>query len=172
MNWHLDQKRVSNYQQTCYVGWSKGHVHLICHFNNFSFYFALIPLVLSLSDLSFSLALSLIVFLACSLSSLQLSLSLPYLPLGLSSIVMVVHQLSTFGTSWSCYGRTQLGGDTQPEPEVDKKISTVHPRPVSLLHWSGKGMPWLWLDSKHSCPLDSLWAPYDLLRHSSLLSDS
>jgi hypothetical protein len=121
--------------QTRYVGRLKGHVRLTCHFNNFSSHFALIPLVLSLSDLSFSRALSLIIFLTCSLSSLQLSLSLSYLPLGLSSIVMVVHQLSTFGTSWSCYGRTRSGGDAQPEPEVNEKISTIHLRPVSLLHW-------------------------------------
>ncbi|CBI27064.3 unnamed protein product, partial [Vitis vinifera] len=48
----------------------------------------------------------------------------------------------------------------------------LHPGPVSLLHWSGKGKPWLRLDSKRPCPLDSLWAPYDLFRHASLISDS
>ncbi|KAF9604306.1 hypothetical protein IFM89_005632 [Coptis chinensis] len=38
----------------------------------------------------------------------------------------------------------------------------LHPGPVSLLHWSGSGKPWLRLDSNRPCPLDSLWAPYDL----------
>ncbi|KAL4558424.1 hypothetical protein LXL04_036624 [Taraxacum kok-saghyz] len=28
----------------------------------------------------------------------------------------------------------------------------LHPGPVSLLHWSGSGKPWLRLDSKQSCP--------------------
>ncbi|KAF5181169.1 galacturonosyltransferase-like, partial [Thalictrum thalictroides] len=48
-----------------------------------------------------------------------------------------------------------------------------HPGPVSLLHWSGKGKPWLRLDAKKPCPLDSLWAPYDLLhRESNTFADS
>ncbi|KZV53185.1 putative galacturonosyltransferase-like 1 [Dorcoceras hygrometricum] len=40
----------------------------------------------------------------------------------------------------------------------------LHPGPVSLLHWSGKGKPWARLDAGRPCPLDALWAPYDLLR--------
>ncbi|XP_073155317.1 probable galacturonosyltransferase-like 1 [Henckelia pumila] len=42
----------------------------------------------------------------------------------------------------------------------------LHPGPVSLLHWSGKGKPWARLDTGRPCPLDALWAPYDLLRSS------
>ncbi|XP_059455463.1 probable galacturonosyltransferase-like 3 [Corylus avellana] len=65
---------------------------------------------------------------------------------------------------WNQHG---LGGDN-----LEGLCRDLHSGPVSLLHWSGKGKPWLRLDSKRPCPLDSLWAPYDLFRHSSLLSDS
>ncbi|KAF4350642.1 hypothetical protein CsatB_019845 [Cannabis sativa] len=65
---------------------------------------------------------------------------------------------------WNQHG---LGGDN-----LVGLCRDLHPGHVSLLHWSGKGKPWLRLDSKRPCPLDSLWAPYDLFRHSSLFSDS
>lgn len=65
---------------------------------------------------------------------------------------------------WNQHG---LGGDN-----LEGLCRDLHPGPVSLLHWSGKGKPWLRLDSKRPCPLDSLWAPYDLYHHSSLFSDS
>lgn len=65
---------------------------------------------------------------------------------------------------WNQHG---LGGDN-----LKGLCRDLHPGPVSLLHWSGKGKPWLRLDSRRPCPLDSLWAPYDLLRHSSLFSDN
>ncbi|XAR65391.1 Polygalacturonate 4-alpha-galacturonosyltransferase [Bertholletia excelsa] len=65
---------------------------------------------------------------------------------------------------WNQHG---LGGDN-----LQGLCRDLHPGPVSLLHWSGKGKPWLRLDSKKPCPLDSLWAPYDLLRHAPLFSDS
>jgi lipopolysaccharide biosynthesis glycosyltransferase len=67
---------------------------------------------------------------------------------------------------WNQHG---LGGDN-----VEGLCRDLHPGPVSLLHWSGKGKPWLRIDSKKPCPLDSLWAPYDLFRHSSpsLFNDS
>nr|DAD35250.1 TPA_asm: hypothetical protein HUJ06_005890 [Nelumbo nucifera] len=42
-------------------------------------------------------------------------------------------------------------------------VRGVEHRPVSLLHWSGKGKPWLRLDSRRLCPLDSLWVPYAVL---------
>ncbi|KAI3760885.1 hypothetical protein L1987_51286 [Smallanthus sonchifolius] len=45
----------------------------------------------------------------------------------------------------------------------------LHPGPVSLLHWSGKGKPWVRLDENRACPLDALWAPYDLLQSSNVL---
>ncbi|CAI9276107.1 unnamed protein product [Lactuca saligna] len=64
---------------------------------------------------------------------------------------------------WNQHG---LGGDN-----VEGLCRDLHPGPVSLLHWSGKGKPWLRLDSKRACPLDGLWAPYDLVKHGSLISD-
>ncbi|KAL5700989.1 putative galacturonosyltransferase-like 7 [Ranunculus cassubicifolius] len=55
---------------------------------------------------------------------------------------------------WNQHG---LGGDN-----VRGSCRDLHPGPVSLLHWSGSGKPWIRLDSNRPCPLDSLWAPYDL----------
>jgi lipopolysaccharide biosynthesis glycosyltransferase len=55
---------------------------------------------------------------------------------------------------WNQHG---LGGDN-----VKGSCRPLHPGPVSLLHWSGEGKPWKRLDSQQPCPLDSLWAPYDL----------
>ncbi|GMI69453.1 galacturonosyltransferase-like 7 [Hibiscus trionum] len=58
---------------------------------------------------------------------------------------------------WNQHG---LGGDN-----VKGSCRDLHPGPVSLLHWSGSGKPWLRLDSNQPCPLDALWAPYDLYGH-------
>ncbi|GER44335.1 galacturonosyltransferase-like 7 [Striga asiatica] len=55
---------------------------------------------------------------------------------------------------WNQHG---LGGDN-----VKGSCRDLHAGPVSLLHWSGSGKPWLRLDSKQPCPLDLLWAPFDL----------
>ncbi|CAN6468584.1 unnamed protein product [Victoria cruziana] len=60
---------------------------------------------------------------------------------------------------WNQHG---LGGDN-----VRGSCRDLHPGPVSLLHWSGSGKPWNRLDSNRPCPLDSLWAPYDLYDPSS-----
>ncbi|KAK3030513.1 hypothetical protein RJ639_039543 [Escallonia herrerae] len=57
---------------------------------------------------------------------------------------------------WNQHG---LGGDNYRGLCRD-----LHPGPVSLLHWSGKGKPWARLDASRPCPLDALWAPYDLLK--------
>ncbi|KAL0350576.1 UNVERIFIED_CONTAM: putative galacturonosyltransferase-like 1 [Sesamum radiatum] len=57
---------------------------------------------------------------------------------------------------WNQHG---LGGDN-----FRGLCRDLHPGPVSLLHWSGKGKPWARLDANRPCPLDALWAPYDLLR--------
>ncbi|KAM7275299.1 hypothetical protein ACFE04_017165 [Oxalis oulophora] len=65
---------------------------------------------------------------------------------------------------WNQHG---LGGDN-----LQGLCRELHPGPVSLLHWSGKGKPWLRLDSKKPCPLDLLWAPYDLFVQSHSLADS
>ncbi|KAL7198830.1 hypothetical protein ACSBR2_021181 [Camellia fascicularis] len=59
---------------------------------------------------------------------------------------------------WNQHG---LGGDN-----IEGKCRSLHPGPISLLHWSGKGKPWLRLDSRKPCNVDHLWAPYDLY-HSS-----
>nr|GMD95620.1 probable galacturonosyltransferase-like 9 [Ipomoea batatas] len=57
---------------------------------------------------------------------------------------------------WNQHG---LGGDN-----VKGSCRSLHPGPVSLLHWSGKGKPWARLDDKKPCPLDYLWQPYDLYK--------
>ncbi|KAL0304966.1 UNVERIFIED_CONTAM: putative galacturonosyltransferase-like 9 [Sesamum calycinum] len=57
---------------------------------------------------------------------------------------------------WNQHG---LGGDN-----VAGSCRALHPGPVSLLHWSGKGKPWVRLDEKRPCPLDHLWEPYDLFK--------
>ncbi|KAF5193625.1 Galacturonosyltransferase [Thalictrum thalictroides] len=57
---------------------------------------------------------------------------------------------------WNQHG---LGGDN-----LEGKCRNLHPGPISLLHWSGKGKPWLRLDSRKPCNVDHLWAPYDLYR--------
>ncbi|KAG7024216.1 putative galacturonosyltransferase-like 1, partial [Cucurbita argyrosperma subsp. argyrosperma] len=57
---------------------------------------------------------------------------------------------------WNQHG---LGGDN-----IRGLCRNLHPGPVSLLHWSGKGKPWDRLDANRPCPVDSLWAPYDLLQ--------
>ncbi|KAI4351213.1 hypothetical protein L6164_005591 [Bauhinia variegata] len=60
---------------------------------------------------------------------------------------------------WNQHG---LGGDN-----FEGKCRSLHPGPISLLHWSGKGKPWLRLDSRKPCIVDRLWAPYDLYRTTS-----
>ncbi|KAM7514162.1 hypothetical protein LguiA_003745 [Lonicera macranthoides] len=57
---------------------------------------------------------------------------------------------------WNQHG---LGGDNYVGICRD-----LHPGPVSLLHWSGKGKPWVRLDEKRACPLDAIWTHYDLLK--------
>lgn len=57
---------------------------------------------------------------------------------------------------WNQHG---LGGHN-----VLSSCRSLHPGPVSLLHWSGKGKPWRRLDEGNPCPVDRLWAPYDLYR--------
>nr|KAJ0216388.1 hypothetical protein LSAT_V11C300121130 [Lactuca sativa] len=57
---------------------------------------------------------------------------------------------------WNQHG---LGGDN-----VKGSCRSLHSGPVSLLHWSGKGKPWVRLDEKRPCPLDHLWEPYDLYK--------
>ncbi|KAL0919873.1 hypothetical protein M5K25_011997 [Dendrobium thyrsiflorum] len=55
---------------------------------------------------------------------------------------------------WNQHG---LGGDNLKE-----SCRVLHPGPVSLLHWSGKGKPWDRMDAGKPCPIDHLWKVYDL----------
>ncbi|KAJ9674635.1 hypothetical protein PVL29_023894 [Vitis rotundifolia] len=73
----------------------------------------------------------------------------PFLLVFAGNIVAVDHR-------WNQHG---LGGDN-----FRGLCRDLHPGPVSLLHWSGKGKPWARLDANRPCPLDALWAPYDLLQ--------
>ncbi|KAK9748359.1 hypothetical protein RND81_02G052100 [Saponaria officinalis] len=73
----------------------------------------------------------------------------PFLLVFAGKIVPVDHR-------WNQHG---LGGDN-----YRGLCRNLHPGPVSLLHWSGKGKPWVRLDKSRPCPLDALWAPYDLLQ--------
>ncbi|MQM22756.1 hypothetical protein Taro_055813 [Colocasia esculenta] len=65
---------------------------------------------------------------------------------------------------WNQHG---LGGDN-----YRGLCRELHPGPVSLLHWSGKGKPWVRLDAGRPCPLDVLWAPYDLRQAPFAIDDS
>ncbi|OVA18641.1 Glycosyl transferase [Macleaya cordata] len=73
----------------------------------------------------------------------------PFLLVFAGNIASVDHR-------WNQHG---LGGDN-----FRGLCRDLHPGPVSLLHWSGKGKPWVRLDANRPCPLDALWAPYDLLQ--------
>ncbi|KAJ4963568.1 hypothetical protein NE237_023507 [Protea cynaroides] len=73
----------------------------------------------------------------------------PFLLVFAGNIASVDHR-------WNQHG---LGGDN-----FWGLCRDLHPGPVSLLHWSGKGKPWARLDANRPCPLDALWAPYDLLQ--------
>ncbi|KAI3957521.1 hypothetical protein MKX01_001880 [Papaver californicum] len=73
----------------------------------------------------------------------------PFLLVFAGNIASVDHR-------WNQHG---LGGDN-----FRGLCRDLHPGPVSLLHWSGKGKPWVRLDASRPCPLDALWAPYDLLQ--------
>ena len=78
--------------------------------------------------------------------------SLPPFLLVLAGNMQPVHH------RWNQHG---LGGDN-----LEGRCRSLHPGPISLLHWSGKGKPWLRLDSRRPCTVDHLWAPYDLYRSS------
>ncbi|XP_022755854.1 probable galacturonosyltransferase-like 3 [Durio zibethinus] len=60
------------------------------------------------------------------------------------------------------WGQLGIGGDN-----LEGLCGSLHPGPVSLLHWRGKGKAWLRIDSQRPCPLDSLWASYDRVLHPS-----
>ncbi|PKA65856.1 putative galacturonosyltransferase-like 9 [Apostasia shenzhenica] len=60
---------------------------------------------------------------------------------------------------WNQHG---LGGDN-----VKGSCRGMHPGPVSLLHWSGRGKPWDRMDAGEPCFVDYLWKIYDLYGSSS-----
>ncbi|KAE8676686.1 putative galacturonosyltransferase-like 6 [Hibiscus syriacus] len=72
-------------------------------------------------------------------------------------LLVFAGRVATIEHRWNQHG---LGGDN-----VRGSCRDLHPGPVSLLHWSGEGKPWDRLDSRRPCPLDALWAPYDLYGH-------
>ncbi|CAN4082813.1 unnamed protein product [Withania somnifera] len=71
-------------------------------------------------------------------------------------LLVFAGNIAPVGHSWNQHG---LGGDN-----FRGLCRDLHPGPVSLLHWSGKGKPWARLDANRPCPLDGLWSPYDLLQ--------
>ncbi|EPS69893.1 hypothetical protein M569_04868, partial [Genlisea aurea] len=71
-------------------------------------------------------------------------------------LLVFAGRISPVDHRWNQHG---LGGDN-----FRGLCRNLHPGPVSLLHWSGKGKPWARLDAGRPCPLDALWAPYDLLK--------
>ncbi|KAJ6774492.1 HEXOSYLTRANSFERASE [Salix purpurea] len=74
----------------------------------------------------------------------------------LHSCWFLLGNIAAVDHKWNQHG---LGGDN-----FRGLCRDLHPGPVSLLHWSGKGKPWVRLDASRPCPLDALWAPYDLLQ--------
>ncbi|GFZ19474.1 galacturonosyltransferase-like 4 [Actinidia rufa] len=73
-------------------------------------------------------------------------------------LLVLAGNIKAIDHRWNQHG---LGGDN-----IEGKCRSLHPGPISLLHWSGKGKPWLRLDSRKPCTVDHLWAPYDLYRSS------
>ncbi|XP_068663578.1 probable galacturonosyltransferase-like 4 [Aristolochia californica] len=74
-------------------------------------------------------------------------------------LLVLAGNITAVNHRWNQHG---LGGDN-----LEGKCRKLHPGPISLLHWSGKGKPWLRLDSRKPCDVDLLWAPYDLYPSSS-----
>ncbi|KAL7220583.1 hypothetical protein ACSBR2_013462 [Camellia fascicularis] len=71
-------------------------------------------------------------------------------------LLVMAGNIKAIDHRWNQHG---LGGDN-----FEGRCRRLHPGPISLLHWSGKGKPWLRLDSRKPCIVDHLWAPYDLYR--------
>ncbi|XP_047312672.1 probable galacturonosyltransferase-like 4 [Impatiens glandulifera] len=73
-------------------------------------------------------------------------------------LLVLAGNIKAIDHRWNQHG---LGGDN-----LEGRCRKLHPGPISLLHWSGKGKPWLRLDTRKPCAVDHLWAPYDLYRSS------
>lgn len=63
--------------------------------------------------------------------------------------------IQAIDSRWNQHG---LGGDI-----LKGDCRPTRNEPASLLHWSGGGKPWQRLDVHRPCPVDSIWAKYDLL---------
>ncbi|XP_024399370.1 probable galacturonosyltransferase-like 3 [Physcomitrium patens] len=66
--------------------------------------------------------------------------------------------IQAIDSRWNQHG---LGGDI-----LRGDCRPTRNEPASLLHWSGGGKPWQRLDIHQPCPVDSIWAQYDLLEPS------
>lgn len=71
-------------------------------------------------------------------------------------LLVFAGEVTAVGPKWNKHG---LGGDN-----YEGECRGLHKGESSLLHWSGRGKPWVRLDEKRACPVDALWAPYDMLR--------
>ncbi|CAL4926671.1 unnamed protein product [Urochloa decumbens] len=71
-------------------------------------------------------------------------------------LLVFAGRIASVDHRWNQHG---LGGDN-----YRGLCRGLHAGAVSLLHWSGKGKPWDRLDAGRPCPLDAVWAKYDLLR--------
>lgn len=69
-------------------------------------------------------------------------------------LLVLAGNIKAIDHRWNQHG---LGGDN-----IEGRCRKLHSGSISLLHWSGKGKPWLRLDSRMPCSVDHLWAPYDL----------
>lgn len=71
-------------------------------------------------------------------------------------LLVFAGEVTAVAQKWNQHG---LGGDN-----YEGHCRGLHPGDTSLLHWSGRGKPWVRLDAGRPCPVDALWAPYDMLR--------
>ena len=79
-------------------------------------------------------------------------------------LLVFAGRIASVDHRWNQHG---LGGDN-----YRGLCRGLHAGAVSLLHWSGKGKPWDRLDAGRPCPLDAVWAKYDLLRSAAGIESS
>ncbi|KAJ0092898.1 hypothetical protein Patl1_25507 [Pistacia atlantica] len=72
-------------------------------------------------------------------------------------LLVLAGNIKAFDHRWNQHG---LGGQCRWQ------MQSLHPGPISLLHWSGTGKKWLRSKARKPCAIDHLWAPYDLDRTS------
>lgn len=69
-------------------------------------------------------------------------------------LLVFAGEIAGIDRRWNQHG---LGGDN-----LTGNCREIHAGAVSLLHWSGKGKPWIRLDSNTPCSFDIIWSHYDL----------